>query len=526
MLHSTSVVRSRSMGRALGLALASGAGLWLALAIVISAAHAAPAAPPPTFVVNDSSDAVAAGPLDDGVCSTTPKPYPPVPTCTLRAAIMKANHYPGGGVTITFDPAFAFEIVELSISPQGADGETTGDLNISQTTHINGLVGGGPTIIDAHASGDRIFHLAPGAVVDMFDMVLQNGTAGPASQGGGAVLVDSGAALSLDEVDVTGSTDNSGLGGGGIRNRGTLTSTLSGVSGNVSSGPGGGLANDGGVATLAHDVVFVNRSAYWGGGLYNNGPRLTIADTSVDSNTAVNYGGGLAAASGQTTVTASTFYSNFTGLDGGAVEGFATGHVNVINSTLSANDAAGYGGGLEANQSGVVSLYNATVSDNIADYFLAGNGQGGGLSIGGSGVVNLQNSIVAGNQASASPFGLLIRWPDECFSAINSNGYNLFQYVPSNCTIGGLTLTNQINVDPLLGPLQFNGTARLKTQALLPGSPAIDAADPTGCKGPDGARLATDERGLPRTANITGVSRCDIGAFEVQRLLFLPLARR
>jgi len=515
--------RAQSVRRGLWLALAAGAGLGLALA-VISAVQAAPAALPPTFVVNDSADAVSAGPLNDGICDTV-FPYGATPHCTLRAAIMKANHFPGGGVTIRFDQAFAFDIVKLSIAPAGADGETTGDLNISQTTHINGLVGGGPTYIDAHAIADRIFHLAPGAVVDMVYMILQNGTAGPSSQGGGAVLVDSGAALTLNNVSVTGSTDHSGLGGGGIRNQGTLTASESELYNNVSAGPGGGLANDS-VATLADSSVFVNRSAAWGGGLYNNGPRLTIVGTSFESNTATNYGGGLAAASGQTTITASTFYSNFTGLDGGAVEGFLTGHVVVINSTLSANDAAGDGGGLEANQSAVVSLYNATVSDNIADYYLNGNGLGGGLSIGGAGTVNLQNSVIAGNQASASPFGSLIRWPDDCFSAIHSNGYNLFQYVPSGCAIGGLTLTNQINVDPLLCTLQYNAVRRLETQALLPGSPAIDAGNPTGCKDPNGALLATDERGFPRAANITGVTRCDLGAFEVQRLLFLPLTGR
>src|SRR5262249_15116010 len=60
------------------------------------------------------------------------------------------------------------------------------------------------------------------------------------------------------------------------------------------------------------------------------------------------------------------------------------------------------------------------------------------------------------------------------------------------------------NTDPLLGPLQRNGGPTL-TQALLPGSPAIDAGDDQGAP-------ATDQRGLPRTVNGT----IDIGTFEVQ----------
>ena len=55
-------------------------------------ARAAPAAP--TFIVNSPADVIASAPLDNGVCETAPGNG----VCTLRAAIMKANHYPGGGV--------------------------------------------------------------------------------------------------------------------------------------------------------------------------------------------------------------------------------------------------------------------------------------------------------------------------------------------------------------------------------------------------------------------------------------------
>ena len=67
---------------------------------------------------------------------------------------------------------------------------------------------------------------------------------------------------------------------------------------------------------------------------------------------------------------------------------------------------------------------------------------------------------------------------------------------------------DQINTEPLLGPLQDNGGPTL-THALLPGSPAIDAGDPNFTPPP-----FYDQRGpgFPRVVN----GRIDVGSFEVQ----------
>ena len=58
-----------------------------------------------------------------------------------------------------------------------------------------------------------------------------------------------------------------------------------------------------------------------------------------------------------------------------------------------------------------------------------------------------------------------------------------------------------INSDPKLGPLAHNG-GPTQTMALLPGSPAIDAA---------ACRLPVDQRGVARPQGL----RCDIGAYEL-----------
>jgi uncharacterized repeat protein (TIGR01451 family) len=61
--------------------------------------------------------------------------------------------------------------------------------------------------------------------------------------------------------------------------------------------------------------------------------------------------------------------------------------------------------------------------------------------------------------------------------------------------------------------LHDNGGLTL-THGLLPGSPAINAGNPTGCTDQNGNLLAHDQRGKPR------FGRCDMGAYELQPLGF------
>src|ERR1043166_1545649 len=67
---------------------------------------------------------------------------------------------------------------------------------------------------------------------------------------------------------------------------------------------------------------------------------------------------------------------------------------------------------------------------------------------------------------------------------------------------------DQINTDPLLGPLQNNG-GPTQTHGLLPGSPAIDAGDPNFTPPPD-----YDQRGPGFVRVFNG--RIDVGSFELQ----------
>src|SRR5439155_23437478 len=94
-----------------------------------------------------------------------------------------------------------------------------------------------------------------------------------------------------------------------------------------------------------------------------------------------------------------------------------------------------------------------------------------------------------------------------------SHGYNL-------CSDDGGGFLNssgdQINTDPILGPLQKNGGPTF-THGLLTGSPAIDTGDPNFAPPP-----LYDQRGPGYDRVYNG--RIDIGSFEVQLVLPTPTA--
>src|SRR5206468_3717950 len=171
---------------------------------------------------------------------------------------------------------------------------------------------------------------------------------------------------------------------------------------------------------------------------------------------------------------ASGFYP---GLYGGGIYNYhAT--LTLSNCTVSGNSATNDGGGIyNAGQGGSAALTvnNCTLSANSTAAW------GGGIfndALAGSATVTIANSTLSGNWAWAG---------------------------------GAVDLTatgDQINTEPMLGPLQDNGGPTF-THALLPGSVAIDAGDPNFMSPPD-----YDQRGPGFSRVYNGL--LDVGAFEVQ----------
>jgi hypothetical protein len=154
----------------------------------------------------------------------------------------------------------------------------------------------------------------------------------------------------------------------------------------------------------------------------------------------------------------------------------------------------GDGGGLY--NAGTLTLTNSTIRGNTAT-------SGGGLA--NWGTVILTHSIVAKNPDGSDCRNGTIHGC--CQGMTVSQGYNLDS--DGSCRL--TAATDRPGTDPLLGPLQDHGGPTF-TQALLPGSPAIDVI-PWGTNG-CGTTVVSDQRGQARPQPLGGA--CDIGAYEVE----------
>ena len=459
---------------------------------------------------------------------------------SLRQALADAND----GDTINFDSSLNGQTITL----------TAGQLDVNKSLNITGPGPNQLTVARSSANGTpnfRIFLINPGKTVSISGLTMTNGQPSgnfPDDSGGG--IYNDHATLTMNNCTLSG---NSAIWGGGIYNAGfnpggsaALTvsnSTVSGNSANQTIGRGGGgIYNDGdnnGSATLAiSNSTLSSNSAPYGGGIVNDGTfagnaALTIDNCTISANSATGtgsaFGGGIyndgdSGGSATLSISNSTVSGNSAGQGGGIV---SNATVTINNSTLSGNTALNSGGGIL--NRGALSVSNSTISSNSAlsslsfpsgggGIFTAGtltilsstvkdnsnpvfNGSGGILNYGisGSSVVNIGSTIL---QTSASGYNLGFFGTE---STYNSLGYNL-----SNDSGGGFLTGagDQINTDPLLGPLQNNGGSTF-THALLSGSPAIDMGDPKFTPPP-----FFDQRGSGFSRVVNG--RIDIGSFEVQ----------
>ena len=253
-----------------------------------------------------------------------------------------------------------------------------------------------------------------------------------------------------------------------------------------------------------------------GGGIHNEGT-LALTNSTISANNASTTGsygdgGGIhnTDSGNQVMLNNSTVSSNRSngGGSGGGLWNSDDASMALTNSTVSGNISSDNGGGINNTRSGALTLNNTTISDNSA------YGHGGGIWNDNNSTVNFKNTIIAGNTASAIG-------PDcDNTATLTSGDYNLVGDT-TGCPFTYQT-NDQVNVNPLLDPLQLNPPGNTETHALLRDSPAIDAIPEGSCTDHQGTPITTDQRGVARPQG----TAYDIGAYEFQSLLYLPIVRR
>ena len=282
--------------------------------------------------------------------------------------------------------------------------------------------------------------------------------------------------VTIEGLHLTGG--NSPGDGGAIVNRENLTLRNIVIDGSFSAARGGGIANLSGGLTVERSTISGNTARF-----------ATTGDNGSDAvNGAVStlYGGGIYSGYGSLVIRDSTIVGNTADVGGGVFSHSEI--VSITGSTIGENFGALGGGGVWAGSSQQplpFEIRHSTIYRNSS------NAGGSGLQLYGDVAATISHTIIAGNTVSG-------QMSDFSFS-------DSIQPVVQFSLIG-------TSADLHLGPLMDNG-GPTHTYALLPGSPALNAGDPSAQAEMNGVPKF-DQRG--NTYSRVRGGQIDIGAFEVQ----------
>ena len=378
--------------------------------------------------------------------------------CTLRAAVSEAVAYNGESDLVYIH--LPAGIYKVLIPGEDENINVTGDFDIVNP-HRDILIEGTDSLNPPVIDGnhlDRVFGIAGNQSVVLRYLVIRNG-------------------------QINNLNDYNRM-GGGIFNSAVVelntvliennTVTCSPQSGSCAGAVGGGVYNNGTLKIF--NTTIRGNYAYRGGGIFNGGgsPGIEIINSTIFDNGAFSVG---------------------------AINSFAP--LTMLNSTISGNTAANATGGVFMDGA-LLMMANVTLARNTTSSGIASN-----LVVNVSPII--RNSIIAYPDSGKPNCSLLSG------TVVTPQGVNL----SSDASCGLNSGVDKINQDPKLTSLMDWGGPTW-THGLLNGSPAINAADPLGCKDFNNYVLTNDQRGVFRT--LTG---CDIGAFEgVIYAIFQPLIMR
>ena len=432
-----------------------------------------------------------------------------------RGAVDLTNVSMTGNVASAFGGGILIDAANIS---------TTGDLRVSGgafSDNTAGSGGGGVAIDDATVSLSGVaivgnsatgsgrdgggIQMFSGSLIVTDSQITGNVSAG---EGGGIDISDAGSVLTITDSQIGGNTALGGS-GGGIHALGAVVLTTSVVDGNTANDDGGGIASEGSL-TVTNAIVRANRTLSGFGGGIAAGASLVMTNSTVSGNSGeLGFGGIITAVT--TRITDSAIVANTSDEAVGGV-GSRGSHCNtaatttIERSTISGNVAGTVVGGIYT--CGIFQLISSTVSGNQA-------GAAGGVYAFDD-TLRIVNTTISGNVAATLSAALWAESGDvtlqntlfgphpflSCGTGATGAITSLGSTLDTDLSCRGFVPGDSSAMDVGLGPLADNG-GPTQTHALLPGSPAIDAADLL-------AAPATDQRGLPR------VGRPDIGAVEFQ----------
>lgn len=369
----------------------------------------------------------------------------PAPAGSLRWAVQ------------SIDPMSAGDIIDLTTLSCSTITLTAGAI----TDKGRPLTMNGPTdhtlTIDGNHAGRVLVHNGSSTVpMTINDLTIANGSYALGLYGGACIY--SYGKLVLSHTTVIGcKLTSTGSKGGGIYAHGNLELRQSTLSGNR--------------------IDAVTGSSTGGAGAFVRG-NLYVTQSTVSNNYSLSYAAGIRVL-GTVDIRYSTFSGNYAHRDSALLaDGSST--AIIFDSTFNRNYAGEKCAAISAQN---VGLYNSTVTAN--HQFSEGNGCG---AITG-GTLFAYSSIIADNHYTGGS--------DVYTQNPIVGDHNLI------LTAKGSLPADTITQEPLLGALADNGGPTF-TQALLPGSPAINAGSNASLK------LLFDQRGFAR---VVGAS-ADIGAFE------------
>jgi len=180
-----------------------------------------------------------------------------------------------------------------------------------------------------------------------------------------------------------------------------------------------------------------------------------------------------------------------------------TMNATIVNSTISGNSSPATAGAMLVSGNVAMAIDNSTISNNTAPQTRTG-GIVMAVSAGQlAPTLTLASTILATNSSDGGDIAAgVAQFPTFTINATNSMIQKICPSPSCEITVAGAG--NLLGIDPMLAALANNG-GPTQTQALLTGSPAIDA-------GSNPLSLATDQRstGFPRVIG----AAADMGAYE------------